>query len=270
MVDQQTNTTDERPEEAGQEAEARATAGTASEGAGETERAGAPPEPPSDWPDLDAYRQQLREEHAAWSERLHTVQTQLASVRPVLAQIAAQYEALGVEQDIMWLCEAVLGGAGMVQRVRFDFDLERYLTLAWPAQADPRPALAEAHAEGEYRVDIWFGIGPDGRARVRVEGAKRLEAPLPTTRERLRKVLLGAVQSPRHIPAGTEAGAPEAAAPEPAAEPPNPNAPEPPDSPLEEGEGQPVESASPRPGDADEPPPEEQVIPLGPAHEEER
>ena len=210
----------------------------------------------SDWPELDAYREQLRAEHAAWTERLRAVQTQLAAVSPILAGIAAQYAALGIEEDIHRLCEEVLGGAGMVQRVRFDFDLERYVTLAWPAPADPRPELAAAHSEGEYRVDVWFGIDPDGRGRVRVEGAKRLEAPLPTSRERLRRVLLGAIQAPRYVsPTAAEAAA--AGAPQPEAE-----------QPAAAAEETPVESATPRPGDTEaQPPAEEQVIPLGPADE---
>lgn len=205
--------------------------------------------PASDWPELDEYRERLRAEHAAWSERLTAVQSQLAHVRPALDRIAAQYAALGVEEDIVRLCEQVLGGAGMVQRVRFDFDLERYVTLAWPAAADPRPDLAAAHREGEYRVDVWFGLGADGRGRVRVEGAKRLEAPLPTSRARLRAVLLGAIQAPRHVPPPSAESAPETAE---AGSPPGR-----------------TDDAAARPEQAEtQPPPEEQVINLGPASTE--
>lgn len=110
--------------------------------------------------------------------------------------------------------------------------------------------MAEAHAEGEFHVGVWLGIGPDGRGRVRVEGEKRLEAPLPTSRERLRRVLLSAIQAPRHVPASAE-GAPAEE------EPASPSEPAPP-------------PAEPRPGDAEDvPPPEEQVIPLGPSSEDE-
>jgi len=238
-------TTDAAPEP---EMQATSESEAQQEEAGEQAASG---EPASDWPELDEYRGTLRAEHVAWAERLTTVQTQLGSVRPILDQIAAQYAALGVEEDIARLSEQVLGGAGMVQRVRFDFDLERYVTLAWPASTDPRPELAAAHAEGEYRVDVWFGIGADGRGRVRVDGAKRLEAPLPTSRVRLRGVLLGAIQAPRHVPGPAVEGETAEAGAEP-----------PPDE-------EPVEGASPRPGDADaQQPPEEQVIPLGPAEAE--
>jgi hypothetical protein len=249
MIDEQTKPDDEQHPDSTAETTADAAADTPSPPeAGEPQQDAASAERASDWPELEEYRTQLQSEHAAWVERLTAVQTQLGSVRPILEQIATQYAALGIEEDIARLCEQVLGGAGMLQRVRFDFDLERYVTLAWPAPADPRPELAAAHAEGEYRVDVWFGIGADGRGRVRVEGAKRLEAPLPTSRARLRSVLLGAIQAPRYVPSPTTEGRSTEAAGEP-----------PPDN-------EPVEGATPRPGNPDDqPPPEEQVIPLGPA-----
>lgn len=259
-----------------------------SDGAADPTGGAATDQPRSDWPALDSYRDQLRAEHAAWSERLTTVRTQLASVAPALAGIAAQYQALGVEEDLARLREAVLGGAGMIQRVQFDFDLERAVTLAWPAAADPRPGVATGGAESEFRVDLWFGLGPDGRPRVRVEGAKRLEAPLPTSRERLRGALLTAIQAPRLVSRaeGGDGAAPEfadaeaepaeadggAAAPT-GAGPSATGAAQPaPDSersaPPETTEEQPVPEATPRPGDpTPEMPPEEMVIPLGPAEE---
>ena len=253
MIDEQAMTDDEQHPDSMAEATTEAAADTSSASEADEQREEpATEERASDWPELDEYRRQLQSEHAAWVERLTAVQTQLGTVRPILDQIAVQYAVLGIEEDIARLCEQVLGGAGMLQRVRFDFDLERYVTLAWPAPADPRPELAAAHTEGEYRVDIWFGIGADGRGRVRLEGARRLEAPLPTSRARLRSVLLGAIQAPRHVPTPTSDSGPAHAAGEP-----------PPD---EES----VEGATPRPGDPDEqPPPEEQVIPLGPAGSEE-
>ena len=208
----------------------------------------------SGWPDLDAYLAQLSAEHAAWAERLTLVQTQLAAVRPAVLGIATQYAALGIEEDLARLNELVLGGAAMVQAVRFAFDLERYVTLFWPVARDPRPEMARPEAEGEYRIELWLLVGPDGRGRIRVEGAKRLEAPLPTTRERLRRVLLSALQAPRYVAASAAEGEEEPVEQQPQ------SAPEP--------DEQPVEQASPRPGDPEEqPPPEEQVIPLGPSAE---
>jgi|GEM_PF-2243228 len=210
---------------------------------------------PSDWADLDTYCALLQAEHADWQERITALQTQLGHLRPSLTTVAAQYAALGIEDDLIQLSDAVLGGVGQVQRLRLEFDLERYVAVVWPVSADPRPPFMQRHGSGEYRVEIWCGIGPDGRGRIRVEGEKKLEAPLPTTRERLRRVLLSAIQAPKHVPPTGEEATMHADA-------------EAPIEPRDKPEDGPVEEASPRPGDPNEQaPPEEQVIPLGPAGE---
>lgn len=213
--------------------------------------------PPSGWAALDEYARALRAEHAEWAERLGAVRGQLATAAVLLGQLERGYHDLGVEEDIALLREHVLGGAGAIQRLRFDFDLERYVALAWPAPADPRPDLAGAHAGGEYMVSIWFGMGEDGRGRVRVEGEKRLEAPLSTTRERLRGVLLRAMQAPRWIARpGEDEG--------PASEEEDEMGRRQPD---EEAESPHAEGASER-GAPEDLPAEEMVIPLGPAGDE--
>jgi len=117
--------------------------------------------------------------------------------------------------------------------------------------------MMRSEGEGEYRVEVFLHLGPDGRGRIRVEGAKRLEAPLPTSRTRLRSVLLTAIQSPKFV---EKAGAPSA----------EEEMPAPPAAGEPATEAQRAESATPRPGDAaEQPPPEEQVIPLGPAEDTE-
>lgn len=207
----------------------------------------------SGWPDLAAYVAALRAEHASWLERVTAVQTQLAAVRPVLAGIASQYAVLGIEEDLAQLNEQVLGGAAIVQTVRLAFDLERYVAIFWPSAGDPRPTMAREGDEGEYRVEIWLHMDEQGRGRVRVEGEKKLEAPLPTSRERLRRVLISAIQSPRFVPSTAGAPGEEAMT----------TGQQPAEGEFEE---QPVEAATPRPGDPeDQLPPEEQVIPLGPS-----
>lgn len=232
-----------------------------------------------DWPDLDAYCAQLRAEHEAWAERLTAVQTQLAQLQPALLGIAAQYRVLAIEEDLERLNQIILGGAAMAQSMRLGYDLERYISLLWPAAGDPRPTHARPDGEGEYRIDVFLHVGPDGRGRVRVEGEKRLEAPLPTSRERLRKVLLGAVQAPKFVSPpdeGTAEAEDEAGAspgPAPTSEPAQTEQargeaqPEAQAEPRREvGTDEPVPAAEPRPGDPeDQPPQEEQVIPLGPA-----
>jgi hypothetical protein len=259
MTDQQEPVEAERPPE-----ETSASEQTGQAGAGET--AGATHGPGSGtaegiglWPDLDAYCAQLRAEHAAWVERLTAVQTQLASVRPSLLGIAAQYRALGIEDDLALLNEMVLGGIGMAQSVRLGHDLERYIALFWPVSGDPRPAMTRAEDEGEYRIEVWMLLGPDGKGRIRVEGEKRLEATLPTSRERLRGVLLRAVQAPKFVSRGEPAAAEET---QPAgvtkADDSGADRPEP--------ETDPAAEAQPRAGDPEQqPPPDEQVIPLGPS-----
>jgi hypothetical protein len=207
-------------------------------------------EAPGDWPDLDALHARLRADNSAWAERLDTVQTQLGTVQPLLATLAEQYEQLAIEEDIHRLRAATLGGAGLIQSGRFDFDMERYLALIWPVAADPRPDLAGVEGGGHFQVYVSFTINDAGRACVRVQGEKRLEANLPVSREKLRSVLVQAIQRPRHVPGPDEgvADIPDD------------------DAPASEAPDQPVESASPRPGDPDEQaPPEEQVIPVSAA-----
>ena len=248
-------TSAERPQEADQ---AQASNGA---GARSDEASGAA----SDWTDLDAYCGQLRADYAEWADRLRTVQAQLAAMRATLGGLGAQYVALGIEEDLERLNELVLGGAAMCQSVRLGFDLERYVALFWPVSVDPRPTMVRSEGEGEYRVEVWLHIGPDGRGRIRIEGEKKLEAPLPTSREKVRRVLLGAIQAPKFVAhagdVSPEDGEPTATAAE-------SQGAEQPGADTEANE-QPVEQATPREGDPNEQaPPEEQVIPLGPAHAE--
>jgi hypothetical protein len=214
------------------------------------------PRPPSGWADLDAYCEQLRAEHADWAERLDAIETQLLSLRATLAGIATQYHTLGIEEDLALINERILGGVGVAQSVRVGHDLERYVALIWPASGDPRPAMAQAGDEAEYRVEAWLHLGPDGKGRIRIEGEKRLEATLPTSRERVRSVLMRAIQAPKLVRPGDR---PVETAAEPAATA---------SPPPQHEEREPVEAASPRPGDPEQhPPPDEQVIPLGPAED---
>jgi hypothetical protein len=222
----------------------------------EPETAGASRTSTSDWPDLDGYCDELRGAHAEWAERVSAVRLQLAQLQSELIEIASQQHVLGIAEDLERLNEAVLGGTAVAQTLRLGYGLERYLALFWPAALDPRPALARSTGDGEYRVEVYLHVGPDGKGRIRVEGAKRLEAPLPTSRARVRGVLLRAVQDPKLV----EPGAASAEAPS--------------DTDEREGHPEPDERmgderpSAPRPGHTDEQvPPEVQVIPLGPSEE---
>ncbi len=250
MTDQQDPVEAERPPEQDQ-ATAQDGAATVDQSEKAHEQAQRPTHAPTGWTDLDAYCEQLRTEHGEWSERIDAIDTQLTALRTALAGIGEQYRALGIDDDLTLINERILGGVGMVQSLRIGHDLERYVALIWPAAGDPRPTMTRAEEEAEYRVEIWMHLGPDGKGRIRIEGEKRLEATLPTSRERVRSVLIRTAQSPKLV-SRSEAETADAATPPP------------PEHPDEE----PVEEASPRPGDpADQPPPEEQVIPLGPADE---
>ena len=250
MTDQQEPVEAERPPE---EASASEQSGEPHTGQSSEQHADAreSPRASSGWPGLDSYCEQLRAEHTEWAERLDAVETQLLSLRATLAGIAAQYHALGIDEDLELINERVLGGVAMAQSIRIGHNLERYTALLWPAAGDPRPSMARSDDAAEYRVEVWMHLGPDGKGRIRIEGEKRLEATLPTSRERVRSVLIRAVQSPKLVSKGeAQASEPEAAQPSP--------------------EQHPVEEATPRSGDPqDQPPPEEQVIPLGPSEEAE-
>lgn len=266
MPDQQEPVEAERPPEQA----------TASEQSGESRAesppeqqpdAQAPPRAPSGWPGLDSYCEELRVEQTDWAERLDAVETQLLSLRATLAGIAAQHHALGIDEDLELINERVLGGVAMAQSVRIGHNLERYTALLWPAAGDPRSSMVRDDDDAEYRVEIWMHLGPDGKGRIRIEGEKRLEAMLPTSRERVRSVLIRAVQSPKLVSKG-EVQASESEAPQPSAEQPPVEQPPVEQPSAERPEQQPVEEATPRPGDPqDQPPPDEQVIPLGPSED---
>lgn len=221
------------------------------------------------WEELDALCRELEASAGPASESRAHLRTQLEALRPGLELLDRHYQELGAEEAMAQVRERLLAGAGVIQRIVFDYGLERLLALMWPAAADPRAELAEAR--GEYRVEVWLRMGEDGRPRVRVVGEKRLEAPLPVAREKFRGVLLGAVRAPAFIahpaageqPADAAAEAPPAepaAAPE--AEPARPaaGAEAPWAQAAAESEAPPAtEEARPAPPAADEP------IPMGPA-----
>lgn len=151
------------------------------------------------WAELEEHLAALRAEHAAYAEQMEALTQQTSIMRGVLEQLATYATTLGVEEDLIRLCDQVLGGLGTVQRLRSPLGFSHGVSLFWDAQTDPRPSLARPGAPADYVVNVLLYLGDDGRPRVRVEGAKRLEAPLPTSRTRLRGVLLQAIQNPRLV-----------------------------------------------------------------------
>lgn len=170
------------------------------------------------WDELDALCEELHALNDEASERRAHLAAELESLRPVLDLLDRHDADLAPGPALEAVRTRLLGGAGVIQRTATAFGLDRLLVLAWPAGADPRPDLSVA--AGEYRVEVWLGLSEQGRARVRVVGAKRMEAALPVPVEKFRAVLLDAVRAPAFTPYPTSEDTEKnaAPAPEPAAE----------------------------------------------------
>ncbi len=196
------------------------------------------------WEELDALCQELHSIDGGGSEERARLQSQLEALAPVLEVIERHRQELAPVEALVRLRERVLGGAGVIQHTSFEYGLEHLAVLAWPAAADPRPD--RAGALGEYRIEVWLGVGEDGRPRVRVVGEKRMQAGLPVARDRFRAVLLGAVRAPAFValPEG-EAGPP-------------------PGEPSTEASTAEQPAAAPA-NHAPETPPQDTPIPMGPA-----
>jgi hypothetical protein len=161
------------------------------------------------WQELDDLCTEVQALNATWAERRTRLETELDALRPILDLLDRYHAELAAETALDAVRTRLLGGAGVIQQTSAAFGLERLAVLAWPASADPRPDLSGA--TGEYRVEVWLGVNEQGRARVRVVGAKRLEAVLPVPVEKFRAVLLGAIRAPAFTPYPTDQEAPSAA-----------------------------------------------------------
>jgi hypothetical protein len=150
------------------------------------------------WDELDALCEELHGLDAEAAERRAHLAAELESMRPVLDLLDRHDTELAPAAALEAVRTRLLSGAGVIQRTAAAFGLDRLLVLAWPAGADPRPDLSSA--AGEYRVEVWLGLNEQGRARVRVIGAKRMEATLPVPLDRFRAVLLNAVRAPAFTP----------------------------------------------------------------------
>lgn len=164
------------------------------------------------WEELDAFCQELQGAEGAGAEERERLRAQVAALAPMLELIERHRQELAPVETLVQLRERVLGGAGVIQHTSFEYGLEHLAVLAWPAAADPRPERAEAR--GEYRIEVWLGVGEQGRPRVRIVGEKRMQAGLPVAREKFRAVVLGAVRAPAFVPVPEEAAAAEPPAPE--------------------------------------------------------
>jgi hypothetical protein len=159
------------------------------------------------WEELDALCAEAHALDSAWSERHARLVAEMESLRPILDLLNQHHQQLAPEQALEQVRERLLDGAGIIQQTSASFGLDRLVVLAWPAAADPRPELSGK--AGEYRVEVWLGINEQGRPRVRVVGAKRLEAVLPAPIARFRDVLLSAVRAPAFTPVVSDEPAPD-------------------------------------------------------------
>ncbi len=209
----------------------------------------------AEWDELEQLCREIEEAHGEAAGRRERLRGEREALKPALEEIERFWQELAPEQALEQVRDRLLGGSALVQRVTAVYGLERVAALVWPASADPRPELASA--KGEYRVQVLLGLNERGRPRVRVMGAKRLEAVLPVAPEKFRAVLLGAVRAPEHV-ATEEAAEPTQPEPEPA----------PTTQAAADGERPPSttseESAEERPT----PPPPDEPIPMGPAADE--
>jgi hypothetical protein len=196
----------------------------------------------TEWDELERLCREIEETSSGAADRRERLRSEREALQPALEQIERFWQELAPEQALEQVRDRLLGGSALVQRVTAVYGLERVAALVWPAYADPRPELAAA--KGEYRVQVLLGLNERGRPRIRVTGAKRLEAILPVAPDKFRAVLLGAVRAPEHVAIGdAEAEAPpESARVEQAAA---------------VGEEPPAERPTP--------PPPDEPIPMGPA-----
>lgn len=152
----------------------------------------------AEWDELEQLCREIEQASGGAAERRARLRGEREALKPALEEIERFWQALAPEQALEQVRDQLLGGSALLERVTAVYGLERMAALVWPASADPRPELAAA--KGGYRVQVLLSLNEQGRPRIRVTGAKRLEAILPVAPEKFRAVLLGAVRAPEHVP----------------------------------------------------------------------
>lgn len=152
-----------------------------------------------EWPELETLLEECRSANEERWRQAEELSTQLAQLRPSLDIISRQYTELRILAALEAINARLLGGLGSIE-ILHGAGIEYVVGLAWPPAADPRASAEDAARDGVNRIDVWLGLGmEDGRPRIRIQGEKRLEAPLPTTPERFRSALLAVLRAPRFI-----------------------------------------------------------------------
>jgi hypothetical protein len=153
-----------------------------------------------DWAELEQLIEELRSANQERWTLMETTRQQLAGLQPHLDVISRQYEALEIERHLREMNERLLGGLGNVEVVQSGMGIEFIAALIWPASLGPAEADNSPEEGTICRIEVWLGPGlQDGRARIRIAGAKRLEAVLPTTSERFRIALLSVFRNPQMV-----------------------------------------------------------------------
>jgi hypothetical protein len=152
-----------------------------------------------DWAELDALVEELRQEDVERWHQLDELRIQLGTLQPISEVITRQFSELQVDAHLGAINDRLLGGFGSVEVVHSGAGIEYAAALVWPAHVGPHAPPEESEG-GVYRIEVWLGPNlQDGRARIRIEGAKRLEATLPTSSGRFRAALLTVFRNPQFV-----------------------------------------------------------------------
>jgi hypothetical protein len=154
----------------------------------------------NDWPELDAVYAELRQANEERWRRTDELRQQLAELQPQIDVISRQFVDLRVDEHLRSINDRLLAGLGSVEVVYGGVGIEYAAALVWPGHAHPIEEIDGPSEDSMYRIDVWLGPTlEDGRARIRIVGAKRLEAVLPTNGERFRTALLMAFRNPQRL-----------------------------------------------------------------------
>lgn len=178
-----------------------------------------------EWLELDQLFEELRAANADWAASAEAVQRQVESFRELSEQVERHFDELAVYEALLRLGRRVLNDAARIHVARLHFGLMRSAAIIWYPLDDPRPALASAPPQGQYRLEVRIGPGyllggrpearltGDQRLTVLIEGERQMVATLPITAEKYRAALLRAFQAPHYAGPSREeetAAAPEA------------------------------------------------------------
>ncbi len=173
----------------------------------------------SDWQELDDLTAELRAANTAWAERVDALAGEGEPLSKLTADVARQFDELGVREALEALAQRALAGAATTYEARRPFGYTRSVTLAWHPADDPRAELATGERDALLTIDVAVGprlllgagdgVPADDRLAVLIMGEKRVMATLPTSRERFRAALLRAFATPRRgaVPPDAREGA---------------------------------------------------------------